>query len=247
MSALRAVFFDFGGTLFSYQSFELAMRGGEDKPLFVRAAERLGVDADRRTIGRAYGRASAAAFGKYNPRPYYLHRDLFEDTFRLFAAELGARADDDFVAWFYDLQRDTLLEKFELRSDCMSTLETLRAAGLSLHIVSNIDDDYLHPMVAKSGLGAVLAHWTSSEEARSCKPDARFFELCLEKAKVAPREVLFVGDSPLHDVAGASALGMRTALIVEEGVPPPGPGGDAPAADYEIRALRELIPICGAG
>jgi 2-haloalkanoic acid dehalogenase type II len=245
MTSFQAVFFDFGGTLFSYTAFQRAMRGGEGRPLFVEAADRLGIEADKRSIGKAYGKASAAAFQKYTVQPYYLHRDLFEDTFRMFANEFGAEADESFVAWFYELQRDTLLEKFELRHDCMSTLEALRAGGLSLHIVSNIDDDYLHPMVARSGLDAVLEHWTSSEEAQSCKPDPRFFELCLEKAKVSAEDVLFVGDSPAHDVAGASALGMKTALILEEGADPPGQFGDAPAADHEIRALSELVGICG--
>ena len=244
MSAFRAVFFDFGGTLFSYTAFQRAMRQGDGAPIFVQAAERLGLDLDRRTIAKAYGKASRLAFQKYNDRAFYLHRDLFIDTFESFANELGAEADESFVSWFYDLQRDTLLESFELRADCMSTLEALRGDGLSLHIVSNIDDDYLHPMVAKSGLDTVLEHWTSSEEARSCKPDSRFFELCLEKAKVLPEDVLFVGDSPTHDVAGAQAMGMTTVLILEDGADPPGQFGDVPTADHEIRALAELITIC---
>lgn len=242
---LRAVFFDFGGTLFSYASFLQAMRGtGERRPIFARAAERLGVDADRRAIARAYGAASSEAYLRFHDQPYYLHRDLFLETFRLFARELGAEVDDAFLAWFYDLQRDALLEGFELRADCVATLETLRADGLSLHIVSNIDDDYLHPMVARSGLDALLDHWTSSEEARSCKPDRRFFELALGKSGCQAGEVLFVGDSPVHDVAGARAVGMRTALIREEGAPPPGQLGDAPPPDHEIWSLGELVPIC---
>ena len=91
---MKAIFFDFGGTLFSYASFLASMRGagGEGRPIFVQAAERLGVDVDRRTIGKAYGKASTEAFRKYNDRPFYLHRDLFEDTFRVFARELGAEA-----------------------------------------------------------------------------------------------------------------------------------------------------------
>lgn len=244
---MKAIFFDFGGTLFSYASFLASMRGagGEGRPIFVQAAERLGVDVDRRTIGKAYGKASTEAFRKYNDRPFYLHRDLFEDTFRVFARELGAEADETFVSWFYDLQRDTLLENFELREDCIETLTALRQQGLSLHIVSNIDDDYLHPMVEKSGLDALLDHWTSSEQAKSCKPDRRFFELALEKAGCDAADVLFVGDSPVHDIAGAHAMGMRTALILEEGATPPGQFGDAPAADHEIRALSELLAICG--
>ena len=72
MTSFRAVFFDFGGTLFSYTAFQRAMRGGEGKPLFAQAADRLGVDVDRRTIGKAYGKASATAFQKFTQRFPYL-------------------------------------------------------------------------------------------------------------------------------------------------------------------------------
>jgi 2-haloalkanoic acid dehalogenase type II len=240
-SELKAVFFDFGGTLFSYATIN---GGGSNRSLFVEAADRLGVSVDRRAIGRAYGQASAAAFQKYTVQPYYLHRDLFLDTFRGFAANLGATPTQDFLEWLYESQRELLLEAFELRADCLDTLEQLRAAGLYLSIVSNIDDDYLFPMVARAGLDGILHHYTSSEEAQSCKPDPGFFHLALEKANCQAGEVLFVGDSPTHDVAGASALGMKTALIVEPDAAPPGQVGEAPSADHEIRSLKELLSIC---
>ena len=238
---IKAVFFDFGGTLFSYKAIQGA---GSSRPLYVQAAERLGVETDRRTIGRAYGKASKDAFLAHGTKSYYLHRDLFLDTFRGFAENLGAVADAEFLDWMYESQREMLLDTFELRDDCMKTLAALRDAGLYLSIVSNIDDDYLHPMVKRVGLDGVLDHWTSSEEARSCKPDPRFFEVALEKAGCAAGEVLFVGDSPAHDVAGAKPLGMTTALILEEGADPPGQFGDVPEAHHEIRSLSELLPIC---
>jgi HAD superfamily hydrolase (TIGR01549 family) len=241
-SDFKAVFFDFGGTLFSYRTIDA---GNTDRPLFVEAAERLGVPVeDRKSIGRAYRKASAEAFQKYTVMRYYLHRDMFLDTFRGFAENLGGTPTPEFVEWLYACQRDMLVESFELRADCIDTLAKLRASGLYLSIVSNIDDDYLHPMVARAGLEDVLHHWTSSEEAQSCKPDEGFFRLALEKADCGVDDVLFVGDSPTHDVAGASALGMRTALILEEGVDPPGQVGDAPSADHEIRSLSELLEIC---
>ena len=54
-------------------------------------------------------------------------------------------------------------------------------------------------------------------------------------------QVLFVGDSPEHDIAGAAALGMRTALIIDEGMPPPLQSGkQAIDAHHTIRSLAEL-------
>ena len=49
--------------------------------------------------------------------------------------------------------------------------------------------------------------------------------------------IVFVGDSPWHDVAGANALGMTSVLI---GGPPP---EGAPAPHHVIGNLRELLAI----
>ena len=102
----------------------------------------------------------------------------------------------------------------------------------------------LEPLIAREGLDRYLAHWTSSETARSCKPDRRFFELALARASLPAAEVLFVGDSPEHDIAGAAATGMRTALIVDGGMEPPLQSGQVEVRpDHTVQRLAELIEL----
>jgi HAD superfamily hydrolase (TIGR01509 family) len=198
----RAVLFDFGGTLYSYRSGSGRALGA------VRdAAARLGV-SDRARIAAAYREGSLRAYERYAQLPYYLHRDMFRETFRVFARELGSEPDDAFLDWFHEAQRVAVLEHFTLRADCVAVLERLRAGGLHVGVVSNIDDDYLVPMLERAGLAPLLDAWTSSEQARSCKPDRRIFELALEKAGARADQTLFVGDSLEADVAGARAMGM---------------------------------------
>lgn len=237
----RAVFFDLGGTLFSYRDV-----GRWTLAALVGGAKQLGVEASIRELGLAYRAASRTANRRYIDRPFYLHRDLFRDTFRLFAEELGRDASESQLDWFEAALRDALVENMVLREDCLDTLRRLRTRGLYLSIVSNIDDDHLVPMVEGSGLCEVLDHWTSSEEARSCKPDPRFFELALEKAGCRAEDVLFVGDSPEHDVQGAKGVGMTAVLLLEEGaIPPLQSGRETMAPDHEIRALAELAKLVG--
>ncbi|MGH8598907.1 MAG: HAD family hydrolase, partial [Gammaproteobacteria bacterium] len=139
-----------------------------------------------------------------------------------------------------------LCDCLEIKPDCHATLAALKANGFYLSIVSNIDDEMLEPIVAREGLAQHLNHWTSSEAAQSCKPHRRFFEICLEKSGLAARDVLFVGDSPEHDIEGANAVGMRTALIINDGlVPPLQSGRKTVAPDYAIRNLAELLPLVG--
>jgi putative hydrolase of the HAD superfamily len=235
----RAVFFDLGGTLFSYREVGRWTIGA-----LQGMAEQLGVDAPLGEIGLAYRAASNEANDRYVTQPFYLHRDLFRDTFAGFAERLGKTPTPEFIDWSETALRDALVENMVLRGDCLETLAKLRDEGLYLSIVSNIDDDHLMPMVDRSGLADVLHHWTSSEEARSCKPDPGFFHLALEKANVSPEQVLFVGDSPEHDVLGAKGVGMSAALIVEEGVNPPFQSDrETVDPDHEIRTLAELLPI----
>ena len=241
--SVRALFFDFGGTLFSYRSF-----GAAFAPVMRLACERSGVTPERSEIGRAWRAGSNEAWSRFGRLPYYLHRDVFAASFSGMIRRLGGEPDDALVDELLALQNEALFAAVKPREDCAETLRTLRGSGHYLSIVSNIDDDQLEGLVAACGVGPLLDHWSSSEEARSCKPEPGMFELALKKAgNPDPGEVLFVGDSPVHDIAGASALGMKTALIVEEGVAPPAQGeGTAVHPDFTFKALSELTEIVEA-
>jgi putative hydrolase of the HAD superfamily len=52
-----------------------------------------------------------------------------------------------------------------------------------------------------------------SEEVGLRKPDVRIFELAVTSWHVAPESVLFVGDDPVSDIAGARAAGMRVLQV----------------------------------
>jgi 2-haloalkanoic acid dehalogenase type II len=237
------VFFDFGGTLFSY-----AALGRQTFDTVTRAAHRLGVEAPAAELGASFARASREAWAAFAGRPYYLHRDLFQEAFRRWALAHGAAPDQGLLDWMHEQQRDALLERFSLREGCLETLAELRQRGLRLSIVSNIDDDYLHPMLARAGLDRLLHHWSSSEEARSCKPDPGFFRYACRKAGCAPEQVLFVGDSLEHDIAGARPLGMTTVLIPEVGAEPPGKGTSrAGEPHHVIERLPQLLELAGLG
>jgi putative hydrolase of the HAD superfamily len=236
---VAAVFFDFGGTLFSYRRV-----GGGTANLIGDAVARLGVTPEPAKIGLAYRDAQRDAYLTVGTASFYLHRDLFVENWRRFAQGLGVEPDPAWVDWLIDRQRALVTESFELRDDCVKTLAALRDAGLHVAVVSNIDDDYLDPMIARAGLDELLHDWTSSEEARSCKPDLAIYRYACTKADCAPEQVLFVGDSPEQDIAGARAVGMTTALIREAGAPPPGSGvGAAGEPHHEIAELGEVLRL----
>jgi putative hydrolase of the HAD superfamily len=85
-----------------------------------------------------------------------------------------------------------------------------------------------------------------SEEVGIRKPRAEIFEAVLERLGAAPGDVIHVGDSLSADVAGAAALGMRTAWLTRRVGDPEAAlrGYDGPAPDHvlaDLSALERLL------
>lgn len=235
---IKGIFFDLGGTLFHYE--------GANKQIgkaLVRAMTTLGASSVEE-IGRAFGRANQEIAKEFAELEYYLHADMFRATFERAAEHLSLEVLEDVYKSFADLQHSSIVGNLTLKEDCIDTLAQLKAKEKYLSIVSNIDEDMLHPLVKREGLDTYLDHWTSSEEAKSCKPHRAFFEMSLEKAGLAPEEVLFVGDSPEHDVNGASAIGMRTVLVRNgDSQAPLQSGKPTVLPDYEVSKLSEIVAL----
>jgi 2-haloalkanoic acid dehalogenase type II len=241
MNGIRAVFFDLGGTLLSNIQIPIV-----NMPVLEEAASRLGVEGGISGIVGAYLDASRQTNASYVNRPFYLHRDLFLDTARHLLEILGREQSEEFSEWLYRAQREVMIGQLVLREDCFETLDALRSRGLLLAIVSNIDDDWLEPMMANLGLRSYFDHWISSEEARSCKPHPGIFHYALARVGCGPEEVIFVGDSRVHDIQGARAAGMRSVLITEEGgVSHLDDEHFLAEPDHVIGELRELTGLFG--
>ena len=233
----QAVFFDFGGTLFRYSDLR-----AEFDALLEELVEPYALSRPRDELRDAYRASMAETFLRFRNRPFYLHRDLFASAYQSFLGRLGVRAATGHEHDLYERQSFLGLERVVPREEAATTLASLRDQGLHLGIVSNIDDDQFDPLWERVGLADYFDATTTSEEARSCKPDPGIYRMALEKASAAsPEQVVFVGDSAPHDVAGANALGM-TSVLISRRDPPAG----GPEADHVIRELGELLEIVGA-
>lgn len=84
MSQTRAVLFDFGGTLFDYET-----TAPGERACLIELAYEAGITAEAKDIRRAYRAALKRVFYTYLPQPYYLHHDMFGDALRDTAAYFG--------------------------------------------------------------------------------------------------------------------------------------------------------------
>ena len=237
MTVYRAVLFDFAGTLFS----DRALRDVHLEQLRFVAAEAGATGGDDATLRAAYRQGMGVSMRNLAGRAGYTHRELFGTAFRAMAEALGGTIDATTADEAVDRQYRATIEHATLRPDARATIEQLRAEGMHVQVVSNIDDEQLQPMIRRFALDEVLDAWTSSEEAGSCKPDRAIFECALAKAGCAAAEALFVGDSVGHDIVGPAALGMTTAWLLADAKA----GGDDHPADHEITSLGEVLAIVG--
>jgi putative hydrolase of the HAD superfamily len=127
---------------------------------------------------------------------------------------------------------------FQLYPDVPAVLETLRAEGYRLGIVSNWEPRLLQ-LCGSHGIDHHFEFAVISESEGYVKPHPRLFERALELAGVGPDAVVHVGDSYPEDVEGARGVGIEAVLVDRQG------HGRVPYSPT-IRSLAELPPLLAA-
>ncbi|MBA3397529.1 MAG: HAD family hydrolase [Deltaproteobacteria bacterium] len=94
--------------------------------------------------------------------------------------------------------------------------------------------------LARLGLADVVHAVFVSGEVGIAKPAAGIFERALRWTEHAARDVLFVGDDPVIDLAPASAMGMVTAWRVRDVRWP----DELVAPGHRIERVTDLVGVC---
>ena len=236
MADTRAVFFDFGGTLFDYET-----TAPGERACLIELAQAAGITTTSQDIRRVYRAALKNVFYQYLPRPYYLHRDMFRDALQTTATHFGTTFTQEQLAHYRVAQHQRRGQDFQLRDGVTETLAVLRQRGLHLGIVSNADNDQFSHLLQLSRLGPYFDSLLSSEDAQSCKPDPAIFSHALAQAGCAPDQAYFIGDSLQQDIAGANRAGMRSVLIWSR--PDTDPPDSPTSPLHVIRSIPEVLDI----
>jgi putative hydrolase of the HAD superfamily len=200
---LKAIFFDAAGTL-----VHLTKSVGQHYSL---VAQRQGLMLDPKALDAAF----AQIWTEMPPRP-----------------AIGEPREDDDKGWWRDfvekmlaripvtidpLDRDNFFEAayshfaeagvWELYPEVIETLEKL-APQFELAIVSNFDGR-LRVILEHLTISAFFRQVFLSSEIGADKPDPAIYGRALEISRLAPNEVLHVGDDPERDWAAARAAGLE--------------------------------------
>lgn len=177
----------------------------------IRAAfERIGVNGDDAL--RAYMEIEPQVERGYRP-----YRDVLRETGERIAP--GARLAESLPSW----------EPFP---DTNPALQRLRAAGIRLGILSNIDDDLLAG--TRKHFDVEFDVIVTAQQVRSYKPGSAHFNEA--RKRIGSARWLHAAQSDYHDIVPANALGVPNAWINRLGEKAL-PGGEP---SYEFANLTEL-------
>jgi putative hydrolase of the HAD superfamily len=260
LDAIRAVLFDFYGTLFISGSGDISTAAsGETGEAFGDAAALCGlvnvpdpaaaVGCLHRRIRQSHEVSRACGIDCPEVQIEAIWREVFVEL-------AGAAPDEESLRRFAAVY-ESLANPVWPMPGVRDTLEQLRDAGIVLGIVSNAQF-YTTPLFAallgvsqqRLGFHDTLVHL--SYVAGSAKPGRRIFEQAAEsllKIGIQRHETLYVGNDMLNDVAAASAVGFRTALFAGDRRSLRARDGDARVAgvlpDVVMTELPQLLELFG--
>jgi len=107
---------------------------------------------------------------------------------------------------------------FDVFPDALEVLQTLKAEGYPLALVSNWQCGLRH-FCAELGLSQYFDHILGSADLGVAKPDKRIFAAACLQLGVSAKKILHVGDTLTDDYLGGEASGLVVALLDRDSRP----------------------------
>jgi putative hydrolase of the HAD superfamily len=205
---VKAIVFDFIGTLANINGYSMEK---SIKKLYE-AIKREGFDVRESDFLEAYDEANE----KYHA---IRHEKLVEITNAVWISEalnaLGFQTTphDARIKTALNMFFDDYVKASELRP-CVNELLEKAFTVYRLGLISNFTyAPVIYNGLRKLDINRFLNAVVVSDAVGWRKPHKKIFEEALRRLDVVPVETVYVGDSPLEDIKGAQALGMRTIFV----------------------------------
>jgi putative hydrolase of the HAD superfamily len=217
---IKAVITDYIGTLTNSRSYSLeASRVKLHKTL-----TETGFETSMAEFLKAYSRAHE----KYRVVRYEKLKEVTNAVWVSEALnELGYEtiAEDPRIKVALTIFFQDYVDSLELRP-CTKRLVKRIAENCKLGLVSNFTyAPVIYTSLRKLGISQFFNAVLVSHDTGWRKPHKRIFQDALRKLQAAADETVYIGDSPIEDIKGAKALGMKTVFV--------------PSQFYSLKNLRE--------
>jgi len=203
---IRAILFDFGGTLmYGRRNWTPVVAKADDE--LTNYLRSQGMNISINTFSTEFRRRLDEYFKQRE-------KDLLETTYTFVLRELlRDKGYDDVPSDILRGALDALFmitqENWTLEEDAIPTLELLKENGYNLGIVSNAGDDTDVQKLAQCfGITKYFDFILTSAACSYRKPHPRIFELALSNWYCLPEEAVMVGDNLDADIRGATEAGL---------------------------------------
>ena len=205
---VKAIIFDFIGTLTNVKNYSLE---ASQTKLYMAIVE-AGFNVSAESFLEAYSQSHE----KYRIIRY---QELVEVTNAIWISEalnsLGFKTnpEDTRIKTAVNVFFEDYLNSLELRP-CVKKLLNKVSTEYKLGLISNFTyAPVIYAGIRKLGINQFFNAVLVSEEVGWRKPNTKIFEETLRRLDAIAEETVYVGDSPLEDIKGAKAIGMKTIFV----------------------------------
>lgn len=209
MARLRAVIFDWGGTLTPWHTFDLA----EQWAVYARVVHRDDHLASADLATRILA-AEEAAWQRSRTSQCSARMD---DILREVGVEPADPAHEAALTAYRQFWEPHTVTDPQVRP----LWEGLRDRGIRVGVLSNTiwSRDYHRGIFERDGVLDLIDGDVYSSEIAWTKPDPKAFLASADAIGVAPSDAAYVGDRPFEDVHGSQLAGMRAIWVPHSEIP----------------------------
>lgn len=205
------VLFDLGSTLIHFEGDwpTVMAQALQDSTEYLRS---LGYDLDARVFPKAYFNIIQDYYRKRNDKFIeYTSDQVLREALRSSYPKIPP----EHIRQSLKVMYGVLQAHWFIEEDTIPVLETLRAQGYRLAIVSNAaDDDDVQTLVDNVHLRPYFDFILTSAVAGVRKPSPKIFQDALAVWNARPDQAVMVGDTLTADIAGANQVGIASVWVM---------------------------------
>ena len=242
INKVKAIFFDFGGTLMDSESDIIAHIN-----MMKDIAQKYKISASPEEMADKYNsfiftKKMTLLDSDSNKKSFSPLRESTRRAVRKIFSFYHIEPPEEDMNWFSKVYLKNHRKYLKLFPETLDVIQKIRNIdSIHIGIISDIDTDYQKFQFDAFGITHLFDSITTSEEVQSYKPGKYIFNVALKKADCRGTESIMIGDSYEKDIIGGKNMGMTTIWINKFS----GDDADMDKADFVVKDLKEISPILG--
>ncbi len=208
---IKGVFFDFYGTIYFLGNMESELE--EWITQLHSCLGKCGISVTREKVWNYFHERMILE----NPPKPDNGMTIFEKRIEIAGLDLGGTMSRTEIEQTVEALLAIWDKYTHLDPECIPLLSSLKKLNKTMGLISNYDHPHhVHELVRINGMLDYFSRVIVSGDYGIKKPDPLIFHLALEKTKIDPKEIIYVGDSE-EDVIGANNANLISVLIDRNG------------------------------